>query len=622
MSRRLTRLAWCGALIVAALAAFAHAQARPENKHVLFIYSHKASAPALVAFVRQLQAGVSTQYPSVEMYEEHLDNNGLPNPIRPEELTAHLAEKYRGVRVDAILVEGTPGLRFVVEHLRDVFPDVPVVYGGAFEPIIDYATLPANVVGRRHPLPFASTFRLAHALQPDAQRVVLVGGATPTDSLLVAEARRQVTPILDGVQLEVYQDWTYDALIDSLRHLPPRTFVVLSDFTKDQSGVRRFIPGDLVASLARVASVPVYGIARNWVGDGIVGGGVMDFADDGTRTARLLIRVLGRHPGDPMPASEVAANRLVVDWRQLQRWDLPESRLPPNTEVLFRPVSPWKRYRGEIIAGFVLLIVESALIALLLHERTRRLRAQRMVEEQRAQVEHLGRVSTLNGLAAAVSHELRQPLAAIRMNAEAGARLLSRTPPEVEEARLALQDIVADDARAGEVVEHYRALLRQQPPVSTNVDLNSVCRSVAKLVAPEVTVRRARLDLQLDPDIPPVRGDPVQLQQALINLTLNALEALTSSALRREIAIHTTKSNGAVEIRVSDTGPGLSPEVQRRFFEPFFTTKPHGLGMGMTIVRTIVERHHGSIDSENGPTGGAVLTVTLPAAVEAAPSTR
>lgn len=755
MSNRLARVLLV-AFAMTALAVPSHAQAVRQNKQVILLYSHNPNAPALVAFLRQLRAVVGTQYPTAELYEEHLEDDRFPYATRSEQLTRYFAEKYRGFRPDAILVEGTPGLRFIVEHLAGVFPDVPVVYGGAFEPILDFTSLPANVVGRRQLLPFASTYKLGRALQPNTERVVVVGGSSPTDSLLIAEARRQLTPLLSGVQLEVYQDWTYEGLIDSLRHVAPRTFVLLSDFTRDQRGVRRFIPGDLVASLAHVASVPVYGIAQNWVGDGIVGGGVMDFGDDGARTGRLLVQVLARHAGDPLPASEVAANRLVVDLRQLQRWGLSEDRLPANTEVLFRPLSAWQRYRGGIIAAIVLFMVLLLLIALLLLERSRRLRAQRAVEQQveyermmraltadmatrsalevsaaleealprmarfagahaasvvvhnddasvdatclvwrdaddtmrwsasrsdvayagvgerldiplivehvtygvlelfraagapwpsdmatrlgavgdlmagalarartarvlaqtRGQVEHMGRVATLNGLAAAVSHELRQPLSAIRLNAEAGELLLSRTPPDVDEARLALQDIARDDARAADVIEHYRGLLLQQAPISTTVDLNTVCRNTAKLVEPEVTGRRARLNLELDPDVPPVRGDPVQLQQALLNLTLNALEALTASAPNREIAIRTARNNGDVEVHVTDTGPGLSPDAQHRLFEPFFSTKPHGLGMGVTIVRSIVERHHGSLRAENRSEGGALFTVTLPGAGE------
>ena len=260
-----------------------------------------------------------------------------------------------------------------------------------------------------------------------------------------------------------------------------------------------------------------------------------------------------------------------------------------------------------------LVIVESLLIALLLMERRRRIRAARALDETRGQVEHMARVATVSGLTAAVSHELRQPLTAIRMNAEAGDLLLAQTPPDLDEARLAFQAIVRDDTRATEVIEHFRALLRKQDPVSTAVDVNAVCRNTARLVEHEVAGRRVRLVLNLDPNVPPVRGDPVQLQQVLMNLTLNAVDAVSASTSDREAAISTAANNGHVEVHVSDTGPGLSAGVQGRLFEPFFSTKPHGLGMGLTIVRSIVERHHGSLRAENRPAGGALFTVTLPA---------
>ena len=153
----------------------------------------------------------------------------------------------------------------------------------------------------------------------------------------------------------------------------------------------------------------------------------------------------------------------------------------------------------------------------------------------------------------------------------------------------------------------------RQPPASKPDEQSA---GPAKLVEPEVTGRRARLELHLDPEVPPVRGDPVQLQQALMNLMLNALESLTASAPNRTIGIRTATNTGDVEIHVTDTGPGLSPDVQQRLFEPFFSTKPHGLGMSMTIGRSIVERHHGSLRAENRSEGGALFTITLPAAGE------
>ena len=741
------------AVMIATSAASARAQPVQEPKRILMVYSHNPNAPGVVAFTGQLKAAVREQFPTgLDFYDEYLDVDRFPYSVRSGQLTRYFEEKYQRFRPDAIVAEGAPALRYAVDRLLDLFPDVPVVFGGTFEPLVDFSSLPAHVVGQREQLPFAPTYSLARALQPEAERVVLIGGASRNDSLLITEAQRQIRPLLHGMQLLTYQDWSYAELLDSLRHFPPRTFVLLSDFSRDQRG-GKFIPGDLIASLARVASVPMYGIARNWVGDGIVGGGVMDFGDAGRRTGKILVRVLRRAPNEPMPGLEVAEPRLVVDWRQLQRWDLSGDRLPAGTEVLFRTPSLWERYRGGILAVLGLVIVESMLIALLLLERKRRVRAQYAVESQvayeqvmreltadmvrrppaevavaledalprvarfagataavlvmtpddaaavapclvwtaaensvrrcaskaeisstiegdqleipliveqvtygilelyrapgvawsaemttrigaagdliaaalarararraleqtRGQVEHMARVATVSGLAAAVSHEMRQPLTAIRVNAEAGNLFLARTPPDVHEAREALQAIVRDNVRASEVVEHFRDLLRKQDPISTTVDLNAVCRNTASLVEHEVSGRGARLVLRLGADVPPVRGDPVQLQQVLINLTLNALDAVVGSTSDREATIATVRNNGEVEVHVSDTGPGLSAAVQQRLFEPFFSTKAHGLGMGLTIVRAIVERHHGDLRAENRSVGGALFTVTLPA---------
>ena len=193
----------------------------------------------------------------------------------------------------------------------------------------------------------------------------------------------------------------------------------------------------------------------------------MDFGDDGMRTGRLLVQVLDRASGElPLPPPEVARPAQVVDWRALERWGLSEGQLPPGTEVLFRTPTVWERYRALFLAIAAIIAAQSALIALLLLERRRRIRALREVEESRDQLAHIGRVATLGELTAAISHELRQPLAAIRAHAEAGAMLLDRTPSDLSEAREVFRDIVSDDLRAVEVLDHIRALLRKDDPVT------------------------------------------------------------------------------------------------------------------------------------------------------------
>ena len=241
-----------------------------------------------------------------------------------------------------------------------------------------------------------------------------------------------------------------------------------------------------------------------------------------------------------------------------------------------------------------------------------RSRAALRAEEAGRQVAHMGRVAMIGELASSISHELRQPLAAIRINADAGALLLARQPPDVAEARQVLEEIVADDARACEVVEHIRALLRKESSATTEVNLNAICREAADLILRDARSRGIRLDLSLDPGLPPVSGHPIELQQVVLNLLLNALDAVVTSAGERRIDVGTTVVDAGVELVVRDSGPGLSPEGREHLFESFFSTKAHGLGLGLVIVRSIVERHGGRIQAGNGETGGAIFRVRLP----------
>jgi signal transduction histidine kinase len=599
--------------------AVAWSQAPPPPKRVLMLYGHDPHAPGVVAFTNELHSIVGGDSPPrVVLYDELLDLDRFPENARREEVVNAIVEKYRGLRFDAILTDGTRALRFAIERVSARFPGVPIVYGFAFEPEVDFSALPNNVTGRRHLVQFAATLELARALQPDAERVILVAGTGVTDSLLLATAVRDLTPVLGGMQLVVWGDWTYASLLQSMRTLPPRSITILSGFSRDRSG-QQFNEGDLIASVTRLASAPVYGIARNWVGDGIVGGVTMDFGDDGMQTGRLLVRVLSAaSSGLPLPPPEIARPAQVVDWRQLQRWQLSERRIPPGTEVLFRAPSVWARFRTLFLAITAILAAQSVLIALLLLERRKRIRALHMVEESRDQLAHIGRVATLGELAAAISHELRQPLAAIRAHAEAGGMLLDRTPSDVSEAREVFRDIATDDLRAVEVLDHIRALVRKDDPIDALVDLNQICERSTELLMYDAARRDVQLRLSLEPGLPPVMGDAVQLQQVVLNLALNALDAVQASPRSREVVLGTSARNGGVEIFVRDTGPGLSPEVRLRGFEPFFSTKTQGLGMGLAIVRSIVERHNGRVQAENEGAGGAVFRVQLPIADPAA----
>jgi two-component system sensor kinase FixL len=240
----------------------------------------------------------------------------------------------------------------------------------------------------------------------------------------------------------------------------------------------------------------------------------------------------------------------------------------------------------------------------------------RALAESRAHVAHIARVATMGQLGAAVSHELRQPLAAIHLHAETGVLLLAQDPPDIREAREVFRDIANDSTRAVEVVEHVRMLLRREAGASVPVSMNDICGSAAKLLRRDAESKRVTIDFDLAEDLPTVLGDAVQLQQVVINLVMNAIESAATSATERRVVLSTSEHAGRVELVVGDSGPGLAPQVQQHLFESFFSTKKSGLGMGLSLVQQIVQRHRGQVHAQNARGGGACFKVTLPVETE------
>jgi len=231
----------------------------------------------------------------------------------------------------------------------------------------------------------------------------------------------------------------------------------------------------------------------------------------------------------------------------------------------------------------------------------------------REQLAHSARVNAMGEVVASIAHEVNQPLFAIVSNARAAGALLSRAEPDVAEIGAALDDVVQDANRASAIIARVRTFLQRRPTEHVPVDLNAVAETVRTLLGPELVRRRVRLELELAGGLPAVLGDAVQLQQILVNLLMNGIDAMEQiSPNERTLRVRTAADCEKVHLEVSNTGPGIEPEVQARLFEPFFTTKPNGLGMGLAICRSIVEAHGGHIRPVDPRGPGTCLQVSLP----------
>jgi two-component system sensor kinase FixL len=238
--------------------------------------------------------------------------------------------------------------------------------------------------------------------------------------------------------------------------------------------------------------------------------------------------------------------------------------------------------------------------------------------EARAELAHVSRVVTLGELTASIAHEVKQPLAAIMTDAQASLRWLDRPAPALDEARACAGRIVGQASRADHVVQRLRDLTRKAEPERVPVDANAIVDDVVELMRREIADHGVALRTRLAPGLPPVAGDRIQLQQVLINLLVNAIQAM-ATAPRRELTIETLGGPaGEVVIQVADSGAGLEPEAMARLFTPFRTTKPGGMGLGLSICRSIVEAHGGRIRASRNAEAGLTFHVALPPAGRAA----
>ncbi len=303
----------------------------------------------------------------------------------------------------------------------------------------------------------------------------------------------------------------------------------------------------------------------------------------------------------------------VADRDTLTRWQMPSALIMglatrPNPTLLAvgSGASRWPR------RAIPMAVVQA--VADLVGNALGRLRAEHAAMFHEAELVHVARVATLGEFAASLAHELNQPLGAIMASAEAGSLFLDAEPPDVSRVRDIVRRIAAEDTRAYQIITRMRALLRRSPVESVVVSVADLITDTLRLVEHEAITRRIPLRIDVTPGILPVRGDPIQLQQVLLNLLLNAFDAVGGRPEPRDsiliTALHPDPRHA--EIAVRDSGPGIPADVMPHLFDAFFTTKVGGLGMGLPISRSIIEGHGGAMYCRNNPDHGATVGFTLP----------
>jgi PAS domain S-box-containing protein len=861
---RVSNMLWAVCFILASGAVIR--AAADDGKRVLVVHSFgNVSPPSAVrstAFETELTEGLGAK---VDLDEVSLDHARYGGTDMEEALVEYLQKRQAQWRPDLVVPIGAPACQFVDKYRDRLFPQTPVIYTGIGRGRAVPVTLTnAAYVGERIDVPGLVDDILQ--ISPDTTNVVCVIGSSQMEQYWRVELQNDFARFTNRVGFTWLNELSFDQVLERVKHLPPHSFILLSLLNRDATGVTHNA-NEALKRISDVANAPVNSVYEEQMGMGIVGGHLYPAASEGKEAARIAIRILKGEAASNFPAEMIPPTGPQYDWRELQRWNISEDRLPPGSEVKFREPTVWELHKDLILGGVLLVVTESVLIAGLVMNLSQRRKAERslreseermklaasaaslglwewnfannevrvdgdrqrmesknnngsdsaqflrmvhpadrdgvalalakatsgdgnyeqvfrqvfadgqvrwiaargkvefdaerkpvkmrgvgiditerklaedrareserqfiltanaapvfiwasspegkctfcnqlwldfrgttmeketghgweggvhpedladvrkvlsecygarrpftieyrvrrhdgqyrwlldqgvprydaekqflgfigscvdVTEKREAEVEarrwqselaHVSRLSTLWVLAGSLAHELRQPLAAIVNSAEAGRRFMNGEGRNEAEVREALNDIAEQGQRAGAVITEMRAMLKRDPGQMALQDMNQIVRTVIEMVRSDLVARQVIAVLRLDPHLPLVNGHGVQLRQAILNLVLNACDAMADGTTgQRTLTIESKRgaTDGEVEISVADTGHGFAEEMLREPFEPFRTTKANGLGLGLAICRSIITAHEGRMVATNNGGNGATVKLLLP----------
>ncbi len=519
---------------------------------------------------------------------------------------------------DLIVAIGAPAANFVQRHRKDLFPKTPMVFTVVqerrvdFEKLTEYDTVVASStdVG----LFFESILRVL----PLTNTISVVVGASPNETFWLEARRRDTASLAGRMQFRWYNELSFENILKDAAALPPHSAIYWLMLNVDAAGVTHE-GGSALSRLSAVANAPIFAHDSTYFGEGIVGGPMHSVPELSKKTAEVAIRILnGEKVGDIKPSFVPLASP-IFDWRQMQRWGISESSLSPGSTIAFRELTVWQRYSLQIQLIISVILLQAGLIAALLREHRRRQMAEVQARQRMAELAHVNRFSTAGELTASIAHEINQPLGSILTNAEtAQAILKSQSPdiaerPDIIELKDIVNDILQEDRRATEVIRRMRSLLKKAPFELKNLDLNDLARETVEFLSTLAIGRKVELVSVITPNALPILGDRIQLQQVILNLVVNGIDAMRDTpSANRIINIRTSRVENFAQLSVSDRGSGIPEEKLKEVFEPFFTSKAEGMGMGLSIARTIIEAHNGQISARNRDQGGGAFRVKIP----------
>ncbi|MFZ0067144.1 MAG: ATPase, partial [Pseudolabrys sp.] len=382
-----------------------------ESKRVMLLHSFGSDFKPWSEYAKSIRTELKQQSPwPLDITEHSLVTARSPDEDPEVPFVEYLRALFAKRPLDLIVSIGAPAAAFVQRHRQRLFAATPMVFTAVDQRRVQYSSLTANdaVVALR--IDYLSAFENILQVLPDTKNVIVVVGTSPIEKFWKEAIGKEVEPLANRIKLSWTDELSFEALLKQASALPPHTAIFWELMIVDAAGVVH--EGDVpLTRLHAVATAPIFSYDESFFGNAIVGGPLLLAADTGRQTAAVAIRILNGEKPDEIRAPVVQFASPVFDWREMQRWGISESRLPPGSEILFRSPTAWEQYRTYILAFIAAILIQSALISWLLYEHWRRQRAEILARNTLSELTQVNRMATVGQLSASIAHEIRQPLA-------------------------------------------------------------------------------------------------------------------------------------------------------------------------------------------------------------------
>jgi signal transduction histidine kinase len=589
-------------------------EAAAQPKKILFLHSFGPSFQPWARWGREIckELVKQSRWP-LDIQEHSVITARNGDDAAEAKFVEYLAALNAQRQPDLIVAFGAPAARFVQRHRADLYPTTPMLLAAVEVRRIDQSMLSEQDVVAAVRADYVVLFENILRLLPGTKAIAIIIGNSPNERSWADEQQRMLGPLIaNRVELIFYNGRPFGEILKEAASLPPHSAIFYEQLAVDGAGVG-YGDKQLLDHIYEVANAPIFSQDETYFNGKIVGGPMWSPTEGARATAAAAVRVLGGEKASGIKVRPIEFSVPKYDWRQLRRWNISESRLPPGSEVLFREPTALERHSWQLALITAVILAQAGLISALLNAHRRRRLAEVQSRQRMAELAHVNRFSTAGVLTASIAHEINQPLGAILTNAETAQVILNSPGPDIAELNEIVGDILRDDRRASEVIRRMRSLLAKAPFELKNIDLNDLVRDTVEFLSALVIARKVELVSVITPDALPILGDRIQLQQVILNLVVNGIDAMKDTPTEnRIISIRTSRVEEFAGLSVSDRGPGIPEDKLKEIFEPFYTSKAEGMGMGLSIARTIIEAHRGLIWAKNRDHGGATFRIRLP----------